>query len=427
MSELRNSFTGKWFSYIPNEWGLEKLENLVTQKITYGIVQPGEYDPQGVYLIRGQDYMTGWKNLSTFYRVSKNLHERYRRSVVKSGDILLSIAGYVGTVAEVPECISEANITQTTARITCDKSIVNSKYLLHFMQSSHGQAQSRRYGKGSAQEGLNLEDVQSFLVPIPSIAEQNKISEVLDIADNLIQKTESQINKLKDLRVGMLAQLLTGGVQNSVNREKKSKLIPNNWVITTVGELVEKVIDNRGKTPPVNKNGNFELLEVASISPESKYPNYDLVTKYVSGETYSGWFRSGHPVINDILVPTVGSIGQFAILKENRGSIAQNIVAIRPNNLVDPEFFYYLLNGHEVQKGISTVLMGAVQPSLRVPHFLEIEVTIPPVQEQIQIRKILSSIDNRIDGMKSLLNKRKILKNALVQDLLTGKVRVKVN
>lgn len=299
-------------------------------------------------------------------------------------------------------------------------------YAKYLFKGQSFRQQMIRLAQGSTRYNLSKTEFMKTVVQLPPIHEQKKISEILMTVDDSVNFLEKLIVKLKDLRCGLLFDFLSAGFKKSLftNLANNSSA---GWAEVRIGDLIEKVIDNRGKTPPVSKSAEYPLLEVGSISTESKYPNYELVTKFVDQNVYTKSFRAGHPIINDILVPTVGSIGQFAILKENRGCIAQNIIAIRPNKLVDPEFLYYLLNGHQVQRGISAVLMGAVQPSLRVPHFLDILVSIPSPDEQIRIRKILSSIDERIDCARAFLLKRKLLKKSLLQDLLIGKVRVKVN
>src|SRR3990167_1194603 len=102
-------------------------------------------------------------------------------------------------------------------------------------------------------------------------------------------------------------------------------VIPEDWGVKQLKDLVSKVIDNRGKTPPYSNNPDIELIETASISFVIQYPNYSKVTKFVSDETYNNWFR-GHPIKDDVLVSTVGEYsGSSAIMEENRGTIAQNL------------------------------------------------------------------------------------------------------
>ncbi len=192
----------------------------------------------------------------------------------------------------------------------------------------------------------------------------------------------------------------------------------NNWTIVKVADIVDKVIDNRGKTPPLTDHG-YELIEVNAISAKRKYPDYSKVTKFVNENTYNTWFRNGHPKKGDVLIPTVGSVGVSSILAEERGSIAQNIVALRVNSKISSDFFYYFTNSDLFTKQIERVLMGAVQPSLKVPHISNFQIPIPPLEVQQKIAEVLSYFDDAIEKTNEIVEKVELLKTGLMQHLFT--------
>jgi len=165
-----------------------------------------------------------------------------------------------------------------------------------------------------------------------------------------------------------------------------------------LAELLEKIIDNRGKTPPLVETG-FELIESSSLVGDRKYPYYNSISKYVTSHIFNTWFRSGHPQKNDILIATVGAnIGSVAIMGENRGCIAQNLVALRVKiNLIDPHYLFYFLFWDRTNKLLKNLDIGAAQPSIKVPHLLEIEIPLPKIGIQIKIGTILSAYDDLIE------------------------------
>ena len=173
--------------------------------------------------------------------------------------------------------------------------------------------------------------------------------------------------------------------------------IPKDWSTFLLKDLTSHVIDNRGKTPPTQDKG-VELLEVNAIVAGEKFPNYSKVRKYVSNKTHSSWFRSGHPKKDDILVPTVGTIGSAAIMKEGRGTIAQNLIGLRINSSISsPNFIYYLLTGPQLKEPLLNLNIGGVQPSIKVPHLLNLQIGIPSLDKQEKIASILSSLDEKIE------------------------------
>lgn len=165
-------------------------------------------------------------------------------------------------------------------------------------------------------------------------------------------------------------------------------------------DIILQTIDNRGKTPPLSEQG-YELIEVNAINPSSRTPIYTNVRKFIDEETYKNWFRDGTIKADDILVPTVGTIGNVSISKEDRGAIAQNLVALRVNKgVAAPDYIYYLMYSESFKRSLINLDIGGVQPSIKVPHMLDLQLTLPPLSEQKRIANILSSFDNKIEILK---------------------------
>lgn len=166
-----------------------------------------------------------------------------------------------------------------------------------------------------------------------------------------------------------------------------------------LGYVIDKVVDNRGKTPQWGNEG-FELIETTSIVGKNKHPDFSLISKRISKETFETWFRAGHPIKGDILIATVGAnIGNISIMKETRGCIAQNLVALRTNeNLIDADFLYYFLSWDKTQRQLRNLDIGAAQPSIKVPHLLDFEIPVPHLSTQRKIAAILSAYDDLIEN-----------------------------
>lgn len=167
-----------------------------------------------------------------------------------------------------------------------------------------------------------------------------------------------------------------------------------------ISDCLVKVIDNRGKTPPYSKTyDDYELIETASLAVEQKFPDYSKIKKWVNKDTYDNWFRTGHPEIGDLLISTVGSIGYTALMNENRGCIAQNLVGLRTNkDVLNPDYFCYLLNSYEIRQTLLNMDIGVAQPSIKVPHILDLKLDLPEIETQIKISTMLSNYDNLIEN-----------------------------
>ncbi|MBI2046158.1 MAG: restriction endonuclease subunit S [Parcubacteria group bacterium] len=270
-----------------------------------------------------------------------------------------------------------------------------------------------------------ISQYQNLEIAVPPIKEQQKIAEILGAVDEDITKTQEVIEATEKLKRGLMQQLFTHGISHTKFKETKIGQIPESWSMVSVSEVVKKIVDNRGKTPPLASDG-IGIIEVNAIDSSQKYPNYLKISKYVSQETYNSWFRSGHPEKGDILIPTVGTVGVAVIMNENKGCIAQNIIAVRVKDTILPDFFYYLVISPLFVDQIRKVLMGAVQPSLKVPHMLAFNIPLPAKPEQQKITEIFSAVDEKISVNKKLKEKLTLLKKGLMQDLLSGKVRINI-
>lgn len=424
MSEANNFYKEEQFSDYPSNWNVLTLKNLVSQKITYGIVQPGQHENAGIPLIRGVDYMNGWQDIGTFFKVAPSLHSQYARSVTRKGDVLLSIAGYAGEVAIVPEWILEANITQTTARISVDSDIADPKFVASFLSSQKGRNQSKRYTKGSAQEGLNLGDVENFYVPIPPLAEQNKIASILTSVDEVIENTQKQIEKLQDLKKATMNELLTKGIGHTDFKESKLGRIPRSWETKRFGEI------SRQKTLGTTERGGVgvmvPLIKMGDI--QSGNVLNDANEKVSKSKLVANNFLSyGDFLFNTRNTPElVGKVGNYSSNKV--AAFDNNLLKIDFIEDVSPLFMGIQFNESTLKKRLRTLVAGTT--SVAAIYWNDLSrfwVLKPHISEQKEIATIILTIETQIDAQKSKLSQIQSLKKSLMQDLLTGKVRVQVN
>ena len=262
---------------------------------------------------------------------------------------------------------------------------------------------------------ISKKEFSEIIFFVPQHSEQTAIATALSDTDALIQSLEKLITKKQNIKQGVMQELLTG--------KKRLPGFSGEWETKKLGETINFVIDNRGKTPPLSKKG-YPLIEVNAIYNQGKSPNISLVKKFVNEGTYNSWFRDGHPQKGDVLVVTVGSAGTTSYVSENIGCIAQNLIAIRLKEDCCSEFFYYLTQTGTFKEMVRAVLMGAVQPSLKVPHINNFSFLFPEKDEQISVAKVLNDMDTEISHLEKKLNKYKMIKQGMMQELLTGKTRL---
>ncbi len=156
------------------------------------------------------------------------------------------------------------------------------------------------------------------------------------------------------------------------------------------------------------------MVEINAVVGSVKSPNLDVVKKFVTEETYNSWFRAGHPQYGDILFSTVGSIAEVVIVKSEICCIAQNLIGLRAKNaLLDHDYLYYFLANPKTKSLLLSLDISSVQPSIKVPHLLAIEISYPNLGAQKRIAELLASLDDRI----ALLSETNATLEAIAQAL----------
>ncbi len=209
----------EWLGEIPVHWGTSFLDKLIDplRRITYGIVQPGDPDPDGIPMVRGQNYSRGWSPLEEIFRVAPAIEAPYLRARLRPGDIVMTIVGAgTGNVAIVPDWLAGANVTQTTARIALDSRKGNNRYFAYQLASVVGNVSVELTVKGAAQPGLNLGHLAKYRMVVPPATEQECIANYLDretaAFEALVTKSRDAVQRLKEFRAALISAAVTGKI-----------------------------------------------------------------------------------------------------------------------------------------------------------------------------------------------------------------------
>ena len=421
-------------SEVPPGWRWSTVQGVVdsNRRVTYGIVQPGpRQEHGGVPIIRGQDYSGGQVDDSDLYRVSDDIAAQYHRSTLQSGDILLSIVGYPGLTAMVPDHLTGANLTQTTARIAIDGS--NDRRFFHYQfQGPAFEMEVRKYTKGSAQPGLNLADVDRMRVVVPPLPEQKKIAAILSSVDDAIQATEAVIVQTRRVKEGLLQDLLTKGIGHTRFKQTEIGEIPEEWGVRRLGEILP--------TSDGIKPGPFGSSLTKSKYVAAGFKVYgqeqvlagDLsVGSYYITERHYLELRKFAVEAGDLLLTLVGAGTPGKVLVVRRpfepGLINPRLIRIRPpSSVLSPQFLERVFEAPVTQREILRIGQGGAMPVLSAGLVRSLWVPLPPIKEQAQIVGWLDEWDAGAKTAHEVLNLLVATKSGLLQDLLTGKVRVTV-
>ena len=154
--------------------------------ITYGVVKPGEEDPNGVAFIRSGDVSGGVIDPSALRTITDDVSKQYRRTLLEGGEILVSLVGTPGQAAIVPSSLAGANIARQVALVRVDPSH-STRYVFYCLTSKQGRESLLAHSRGSVQQVINLGDLQTVEIPVPPFAEQQAVAHILGTLDDKIE------------------------------------------------------------------------------------------------------------------------------------------------------------------------------------------------------------------------------------------------
>ena len=267
--------------------------------------------------------------------------------------------------------------------------------------------------EGARAHGLLNIPVNDFFsreLLLPPLPEQQKIASILTSVDEVIEKTQSQINKLQDLKKGTMNELLTKGIGHTEFKDSPVGKIPKGWEVKSLSEVT---INHDSKRVPVKSIDRQDMQGVYRYYGASGIIDY--VDDYLFDGQYILMGEDGENVLSRNLPLAFIVNGKFWV--NNHAHIFQ------PKDGVDIGFLCEFLESLDYKN----IASGSAQPKITKSSLNKIKVLSPPLPEQQKIASILSSMDSHIEEKQRKLEQTQSLKKSLMQDLLTGKVRVTVN
>ena len=293
-------------------------------------------------------------------------------------------------------------------------------FLYYFMSS----VDLGKYVQTGAIPSVNNTIIENIMVQLPPMVEQQKIAEILSSVDAAIEKTEQVIAKTEEVKKGLMQQLLTKGIGHTEFKQTEFGEIPITWKVTPLIEIVNKTqlgtndVANSEYGLPLIKMGNltfggfdFKKLEYIN-NPKVDYSNYYL--------------NEGDFLFNTRNTPEL--VGKSAVWhKEKEAAIYNNnILKIIFNDTVNSDYMCYQFNNGLCFSTIRGLATGTTSvAAIYWKDLSKIKVAIPDKQEQDKICSILKYHEKKVQNEQKKIDELNKIKQGLMQQLLTGKTRVK--
>ena len=354
----------------------------------------GELNNKIIYDVNGRITQKGYDNTGT-HMLPKNC-------------VLIGLAGQGKTRGTAAYNKVELCTNQSIAAIL-PNSKYESKYLYFYIDSLYDKLRLLSAGDGG-RGGLNKQILQNLEIAMPPLNEQHHIASALTSIDNLISYLGKLIEKKKNIKQGAMQQLLTG--------KTRLKGFSERWVYRKISEIATT---SSGGTPsrsiPSYYYGDIKWFTTTELKDNYLYDSVEHITREALNNSSAKMFSA-----NTILMAMYGAtIGKLGVLKEP-STTNQACCAIKCNDIVEIFLFYILLYNRKsiIEKGC-----GAGQPNISQAIVNELSFLVPPCEkEQQAIATILTKMDDEITALEAKKAKYEAIKQGMMQQLLTGKIRL---
>jgi len=410
---------------IPKEWQIKKLKD-ATERMIVGLATSVTkyYRDTGTPIIRNLNIKDGYFDSTNMLYLDKKFADKQPKKTVKYNDVLVVHTGVnLGLACLVPYDFQGAQ-TFTTIIITTKSKELFPDYLMHFINSEIGKNEIIRLRVGAGKNNLNIKDFNNFNIIISSLSEQQKIASIFSTVDDLIENTTHIINSYSLLKKDLIQVLLNKGIGHTKFKKTEIGVIPEEWDINKIKDVAKVSI---GGTPSRNRpeywdknkvDGNIwvSIKDLSSIfkfiSDSSEYIS-DLGVKMSNVKLVKK---------DTVLMSFKLTIGKVAITKKDLYT-NEAIAAFKINNKneIDYNYLYYKLPllSYDLDQAIKGLTLNKEKIN---NTFLP----VPSLIEQQKIAEILSLLDSKIFLLIKKKKNIELLKKGLMQQLLIGKIRVKV-
>ena len=387
---------------IPCDWSLNDLGDIAKIKMGQS-PSSSSYNSEGIgiYLIQGNADIKDRKSNPRNWTSEPT-------KTCEIGEILMTVRAPVGAVAKAlhSACIGRGMCSIISTQI-------NNEFLYQFLLSYENSW--KRIEQGSTFTAINGNDIKKLKIPIPPIGEQQKIAKILSIWDESIEETQNLIDQLQLRKKGLMQELLSG--------KKRLTGFSEEWNEIKLGAITNRITKK-----------NTELNDtVITISAQRGFIRQeDYFKKRVASETLSGYYliEKGHFAYNKSY--SYGyPMGAFKRLDTlDKAVVTTLYICFEAKDNVDSDFLLNYFEGGMITKNLMRVAQEGGRAhgllNIGIKDFFNLKLTVPSLSEQKEISKVLNIADEEINSKLDYLEYLKEQKKGLMQQLLTGKKRVKL-
>jgi len=419
---LRAGYKQTEVGVIPEDWDAKRLKDISPRQSVGLVINPSTYfDKSGtVPMLVGSNVGENAIDWESAKRITSASNQSLPASRLYSEDLVMVRVGEPGITAVIPPEYDGCNCA--SMMIIRKHSSFDSRWLCFAMNSPLGRSRVAGVQYGTAQKQFNISDAVDFLYPVPPLPEQRAIAAALGDVDALLGGLDRLIAKKQGLKVAAMQQLITG--------QTRLPGFSGEWELKRLGDAGKCL---RG----VSYKGDSDLSthDTASTKRLLRSNNVQSAIVVTDEVQFVNAARvSVHQILkkDDILIcmangskTLVGKAGVFNVNNGYEYTFGAFMGCFRTDSIqANPTFVFYLFQTGRYRDYINNLLAGSSINNLRPSSIESLEFDMPTAPEQTAIAVILSDMDSELAALQARRSKTQALKQAMMQELLTGRIRL---
>lgn len=423
--QLKKGYKLTELGVIPEDWGVTSIGKIAI-KVGSGITPTGGnrvYKQEGRPFLRSQNVGWGCLFLDDIAFIDEETHSTFAETEIKIGDVFLNITGAsIGRSSIADSHVEGGNVNQHVCIIRTDETLLFPRFLNLILLSSLGQKQIDSFQAGGNRQGLNFSQVRSISIPFPPLPEQRSIATVLSDTDALLESLDRLIAKKRDLKQAAMQQLLTG----------KTRLpgFEGEWEVCSLYEISEyqKALFDDGdwvEAEHITDKG-IRLIQTGNIGI-GQFIEKDA-KKYIYEASFYK-LRCKLLQVGDVLISRLADpAGRACVLPdigEEKVITSVDVTIFRPHpEIANRGFLVQYFSTKEWFSQVLDHVGGTTHKRIARGALGKLKVLFPSLEEQTAIATILSDMDAEIAALEQRRDKTRALKQGMMQELLTGRIRL---
>lgn len=426
MKKVRDGYKMTELGEIPSEWEVKNIGEVAKFQGGYAF-KSSDYVEDGIRLVKitnAQQKNISWNEEDL---LPVKYLEKFNEYKLQEDDVVIAMTRPIIStgikVCKIEKRDLPCLLNQRVGRFII-KDLLISKYLYNYCFTDYFINKVKELCSTTGQPNISANQIESILITIPSVKEQEKITSILSTVDEQIDNVDALIEKNKELKKGLMQTLLTKGIGHTKFKTTEIGEIPEEWQVKRLGNVCEVKSSKRVYQSDYIDSGVpfYRSKEIIELS-KGNLPTVELFIARDKFEEFKE--KYGVPKLGDLMITSVGSVGKTWVCDGREFYYKDgNLTQIISNNEINTKYISYVFECEYLIKQYLGQSSGSAQVALTLEKLKNLLVIFPTIDEQVSIVNILLSIDKKIEEYENKKKKLEELKKGLMQQLLTGKIRV---